>query len=117
MNASSEIEEREKLKNSSIKGAATNFGVQMIKFGLTFVNQVLLARFLTPSDFGLLAMSAPVLAFVQLFSDLGLSQATIQRKEISQEQLTFLFWLNVATATGLAFLLVVISPLVGLFYS
>ena len=108
--------ERSHLKTASINGAAVSFAAQMMKFGLTFLNQVLLARLLMPEDFGLLAMAWPVIAFIQLFADLGLSQATIQRKEINQGQLSFLFWLNVSASGFLAALVIVLSPLVAMFY-
>ncbi len=41
-------------------------------------------------------MVVPLIGLVQLLNDLGLSQATIQRPEISQRELSALFWLNVS---------------------
>ena len=107
---------REDLKKKSISGAAINMVSQMVKFALLFINQVVMARLLVPQDFGLVAMVAPVMAFVVMFADLGLSQATIQRAKISQQELSFLFWVNVAVATTLAFVVMAISPLVAMFY-
>ena len=61
----------------------------------------MLARLLTPADFGLVAMVSTVTGLGQAFADLGLSEATIQRKEISHNQVSALFWINVAIGLGL----------------
>lgn len=107
---------RANLKVASVSGIAVNFAAQMVKFGLTFLYQILLARLLQPADFGVVAMAAPVLAFVGLFADFGLTQATVQRANISQQQLTLIFWINCLLSLALAIITVVVSPLVGRFY-
>jgi polysaccharide transporter, PST family len=107
---------RASLKQSSAQGAAITLGSQLAKFAIQIAYQTLLARILSPSDFGLVAMTAPILAFVQLFADLGLSQATIQRPRISEGQLSILFWINVAASASLGLLTLAVSPLVGSFY-
>ncbi len=108
--------DRAGLKTASLNGAAINMISQIIKFGLLFLNQVVMARFLTPADFGLVAMVGPVMAFIVMFADLGLSQATIQRQKITQQEQSFLFWTNFGVATTLALIVMLISPLVALFY-
>ena len=59
-----------------------------------------LARLLTPADFGLLAMVATFTRLIQLFRDLGLGTVTVQRTDISQEQVSYMFWVNVAAGVG-----------------
>ncbi len=104
------------LKGAAINGVIANMLSQFLLFGLRFGYQIAIARLLLPADFGLVAMITPVLGFVQLFADLGLSQATIQMKEISQAQLSFLYWLNVAAGLLLAGLCIAVSPFVAAFY-
>ena len=104
------------LKKASVHGAAINLGSQAVRFVLQFAYQIGLARLLDPRDFGLVALSAPIIAFVQLFSDLGLSQATIQRERIDQGQLSFAFWLNAVAGTILAVATMALAPAVGWFY-
>lgn len=53
---------------------------------------VVLARILTPDDFGLMAVAMVVIAFATLFQDLGLKQALVQRKEVDQPLLLTGFW-------------------------
>jgi polysaccharide transporter, PST family len=84
--------------------------------GLSFVSAVVFARLLLPSDFGLVAMIAPVVAFAALVQDLGLSQATVQRETVTQPLLSALFWLNISVGVFLSILLIVLAPLLAEFY-
>lgn len=108
--------QRSGLKRASTHGAAISLGSQLGKFGAQLAYQILLARMLSPQDFGVVAMAAPILAFLQLFTELGLSQATIQRPRIGQGELSFLFWINVGASVLLGLATVAIAPLVGAFY-
>lgn len=76
----------------------------------------LLARFLAPSDFGLMAMVTVVLSYASLFSDMGLSTAFVQRQQISQEERSSLYLLSVAVGAALMLLVMAISPLAALFF-
>ncbi len=75
-----------------------------------------LARLLTPEDYGVLAMVAVVVGFAQMFKDAGLSTATAQREHITPDQVSTLFWLNVVISVLLGFCVLVCSPLVAMFY-
>jgi PST family polysaccharide transporter len=77
---------------------------------------VVLARLLTPRDYGLIGMVTVITGFLTLFKDMGLSQATIQREELTHEQTSNLFWVNVAASTLIALLTVALAPLVARFY-
>ncbi|MGH8505191.1 MAG: lipopolysaccharide biosynthesis protein [Stenotrophobium sp.] len=66
---------------------------------------LILARLLVPADFGLLTMVMSVIGVASIFSDLGLSAATIRQPKITHEQVSTLFWINLgfgALMTGLA---------------
>src|SRR5687768_196555 len=84
------------LKGRSIRGGVVTLSAQAVKFCLQLGSTAVLARLLTPADFGLIAMVAAFVGFVELFKDLGLSVATIQRAEITHQQVSTLFWINVA---------------------
>lgn len=104
------------LKRRSVHGAAASLAGQALRFGLQFGSQVVLARLLLPGDFGLVAMAGPLLAFVQIFNELGLTQATVQRAEIGQRELSALFWVNVAVSVLLAAAVCLAAPAVASFY-
>lgn len=76
----------------------------------------ILARFLTPEDFGLMALAVVAINFAQAFSDIGLSQAIIHHETISQKQLSTLYWLNCFAGVVVALLLVGVSPFIALAY-
>lgn len=86
------------------------------QFLLMSAGTVVLARLLTPEDYGLVTMVTAVIAMVAGFKDLGLASLTVQRPEITHQQTSALFWVNVAF--GL-FLMVVVSaaaPALAWFY-
>ena len=105
------------LKRRSAQGVAATMAAQGIRVGLQFVSQIVLAHLLLPADFGLVAMIGPVLDFVQVFSELGLSQATIQKAEITQGELSALFWINASISLVLGTAMALSAPLVAAFYN
>lgn len=84
----------------------------LISIGTTAV----LARLLTPDDYGLMGMVATLTALLLVFSDMGLSWATIQKRQLTSFQVSNLFWVN-TLAGGLLWLLsIVAAPHVATFY-
>ena len=88
----------------TVRGGAATLLSQGCGFVLLFGLQIVLARLLTPEDFGLVAVVTSVITFFSLFGDLGLPTATVQRREITHEQVSLLFWLNTAWGVALALL-------------
>ncbi|VWX32734.1 Colanic acid exporter [Limnobacter sp. 130] len=84
--------------------------------GLQLMQIVVLARFLTPTDYGLMAMVLVVLSYAGLFSDMGLSTAFVQRQQISHEERSSLYWLSVAVGGALMLIVMAISPLAAMFF-
>jgi O-antigen/teichoic acid export membrane protein len=76
----------------------------------------ILTRLLKPGDFGLMALAMVVIGFSQAFVDMGISNAIIQKQQITQEQLSTLYWLNVLAGIGVFALILLASPLVARFY-
>src|SRR6185437_11597106 len=67
------------LARRSVHGAAATILSQGIRFVIQFGAQVALARMLLPAEFGIVAMTTPLVGFVQILTDLGLLQATVQQ--------------------------------------
>ena len=105
------------LKGRSIRGGALTLTAQGAKFILQLVSTVVLARLLTPEDFGLVAMVTAITGVAALFADAGLSQATIQREEISHNQISTLFWINVAISLMLVLVAAALAPALAWFYA
>lgn len=89
---------------------------QVIQFVLRTAGIVVLARLLTPNDYGLIGMVAVVIGFAQMFKDAGLSMATVQKDHISHEQISTLFWINILISAFLGVCVLAGSPLVARFY-
>ncbi len=91
-------------------------GSQGVRFILQMVSTMVLARLLTPADYGLIGMVSVVVNFAVMFKDAGLSTATVQKDKISHEQISTLFWINVFISVMLGLCVLVGSPLVAWFY-
>ncbi len=89
---------------------------QMTKHALQFVLGIILARLLTPHEFGLVGLVMVFIGFAGLFSELGFGAALIQRKEIDERHWSSVFWVNIAAGFALTGLFMAIAPLVGQFY-
>ena len=107
---------RTNLSARAARGAAVAVTTQALKFLISLVATSVMARLLTPQDYGLIGMVAFVTGFVAMYKDLGLSVATIQKSEISSEQISTLFWVNVTLSVVITLFTVLISPLVAWFY-
>ncbi len=106
----------DRLRERSVSGAAMSLVGQGIRFALRMASIYVLARLLTPEDYGLVGMVVAVTGLILLFKDLGLSMATVQRAEVTHEQISTLFWTNVALSSGIMLLTAAVAPLVGWFY-
>jgi PST family polysaccharide transporter len=104
------------LKGRSVRGGLATITSQGTQFLLQSVSTVVLARILTPADFGLVAMVTAITGLGQAFADLGLSQATIQREDVNHHQVSTLFWINVATGLTLMLIAVALAPALAWFY-
>ena len=105
------------LGKRTARGGAISVGAQGARFVLQMLSMVVLARLLTPDDFGLVGMVTVLLQLVMFFRDFGLTQATVQRPEINRQQISNLFWFNVAVSTIIAAVFAVGAPLIADFYS
>jgi len=83
---------------------------------MQLVQMAVLARLLSPEDFGLMALVSVAIVFCSLFSDMGLSSAFIQRQDVTPQQRSSLFWLNIAMGTALTILMIAISPLAAWYF-
>lgn len=89
---------------------------QLLRQGVQLITTFILARLLSPSDFGLLGMGMVLIGFVSLFKDFGTSSAVIRSKRDDPELLSTIFWLNVVVGFIVAMLLALSAPAVAAFY-
>jgi PST family polysaccharide transporter len=104
------------LKEKTIRGGFARLCAQAANFVLRLGSLMVLARLLTPKDFGLVGMVTAFTGVLTLFRDFGLSSAAIQRPTVTQEQLSTLFWINLLVGAVLAVLSVALAPFIAVFY-
>ncbi len=104
------------LKGRSVRGGVASLFAQTGKLVLQVGATAILARLLSPRDYGIFGMAAVVTGFLGLFHDMGLSVATIQREEITHREVTALFWLNAAVGLAIALAALALAPAVAWFF-
>jgi len=104
------------LKKRSVRGAGVTVFSRISIYCIQMISTIVLARILTPDDFGLIAMIAVFSGILIEFGMLRLSDVTIQREIINHKQISTLFWINVVLCVALTLLLMAVSPLIARFY-
>jgi O-antigen/teichoic acid export membrane protein len=104
------------LKEKVVRGGVAKICAQATSFVLRTGSLMALARLLDPKDFGLVAMVTVFTGVLNLFRDFGLSQATVQRADVTEEQISTLFWINVLVGILLCIILAASAPFVASFY-
>ncbi|MCM0083335.1 lipopolysaccharide biosynthesis protein [Geomonas sp. Red32] len=104
------------LKQKTLRGGIAKLLGQVADFLIRIATTAVLARLLDPKDFGLVAMVTVVTGVYARFTTAGLSSATVQHDEVTEGQLSTLFWVNMAAGMALAILCVVTAPALASFY-
>ena len=93
--------------------AVERFSVQGIQFILT----IIIARLVSPSDYGLIAMLGIFLAIAQTFIDSGFSNALIQKQDRTEADFSTVFYFNIVVGVVVYLLLYLCSPFIASFYN
>lgn len=104
------------LGRRTASNAVVTTAAQGIRFATNIASTLVLARLLTPQDFGLVAMVTAFTGFLEVLKDAGLSTATVQRQEITQAQVSNLFWVNLGIGIFITCLVSALSPALAWFY-
>jgi len=104
------------LKAKTIRGALARLCAQGASFVLRAGSLMVLARLLSPNDFGLVGMVTAFTGVLTLFRDFGLSAAAVQRTNVTQEQISTLFWINLLAGALLGLLALAMAPAIAAFY-
>src|SRR5262249_19662707 len=108
--------ESRELGRLALRGGVVAVAMQYGNGVLQIAAAIVLARILTPEDFGLVAIVMVLTSFAPGLIDFGLGDAVAQRSRISQAQLSSLFWLSTAFGVAVAVVVAASSPLVAMIY-
>ena len=101
------------LKAKTIRGGLARLCAQAASFVLRAGSLMVLARLLSPNDFGLVGMVTAFTGVLTLFRDFGLSAAAVQRTNVTQEQISTLFWINLLLGALLGLLALAMAPAIA----
>jgi len=104
------------LKSSTIQGIKWNLINKIVAQLFSLVFAIILARLLTPEEFGLVAMVTVVLGIIKVIYSFGLGEALVQKKEITENDLSSVFWVNILLGVFFAFLAIIAAPFISSFY-
>ena len=104
------------LGRRTAQGGIIAIVAQPIRMAIQFIAAAIMARLLAPEDFGLVAMAVAVTSFVAIFSELGLTSATIQRAKIDQDTVSGLFFISLGIGLLLMPVVCALAPVAAWFF-
>ena len=105
------------LREKTINGVIWS-AVERISFlGIQFLITILIARALTPSDYGLIGMLSIFIALGSVMIDSGFGQALIRKKDANQTDYSSVFFLNVFLGIVIYLILFLLAPIIANFYN
>lgn len=104
------------LVRSTARGGVWTVICQAAVVSLALATTAITARLLLPADFGIIEMASTVVGFASLFSDAGLSSATVQRRELTDTQIAWLFWVSILVCLAAAAIVFLSAPVVAWFF-
>lgn len=107
----------ESLKNKTQKGLAWSMIERFATQGVQFLFGIILARMLSPDDYGVIAMPLVFLAIAQCFIDSGFSGALIRKPNLTEDDLSTAFYFNIGVGVICYLILFFTSPLIADFYN
>ena len=103
--------------NSIIRSLIFKFLERCGYQGISFIIQLILARILAPSDYGVITMLTVFIAISQVFVQSGLNTALVQRKDTSEDDYTSVFWVSLLISIILYIILFFSAPFIASFYN
>ena len=104
------------LKQKAAKGVLWSTVERFSVYGVQFVVMIVMARLLTPHDYGLVGMLAIFIAVAQSLIDSGFSQALIRKQDRTDVDNNTVFYFNIVVSALLYLILYVSAPFVADFY-
>ena len=106
----------ENLGNKAKRGFVWNTVERIVTNGLNFVLTIILARLLSPDDYGIIAMPAIFLAIAQVLIDSGFANALIRKADLNEKDLSTAFYFNALVGVVAYVILFALSPIIADFF-
>jgi O-antigen/teichoic acid export membrane protein len=103
--------------HDALHGVSWTASATIIKGVLQLAQLIVLARYLTPAELGVLAIVQLVVSFAQIFGDAGISNALIFHKNLVKDQLNQLYMVNILLGLGISFIVLIMALPVASFFN
>lgn len=107
----------ESLRNKAITGVGWSLAENLVTSGVTFLVGVILARLLSPDEFGIIGMITIFIAISNSLIDSGFSTALIRKTDAQSIDYNTVFYFNLISGAILSILLFVSAPYIGIFFN
>lgn len=104
------------VKQETLKGVKWSFFEKIAVQGIQFVLGIIMARLLSPSDYGLVAMYGIFFAISQTFIDSGFSSALIHKQDRTETDYCTVFYFNIAISAFFYIILFITAPWIAEFF-
>lgn len=104
------------MKNKTVAGVGWSAAEALLGKGVTFLVGLVLARLLSPAEYGMISMAMVFIVILDSIADSGLSQAIIRKKEVSNDDLNTMFIAHLAASILLYGVIYVTAPWVEQFF-
>lgn len=107
--------EKKDIKNI-ISGLSWSFGERILAQGITFGVSIILARILSPTEYGLIALTLVFINLSNVFVVSGFGEALIQKKDIKSDEFSTMFWISISFSLVLYIILYNLAPFIAKLY-
>lgn len=108
--------EADRLGRVVLGGAASMLAARYAGTLAMIASTAVMARFITPEEYGLVTAATATIAIARVLEEVGLGDVIVQRKDITDEQCSTLFWLNLAFGAACTLLFAAVAPLFAAFF-
>jgi PST family polysaccharide transporter len=103
---------RSDLRGRSVRGAAVTLTTRALNATINFASLAILARLLVHEDFGLVFTVTAITGLIASMANFGLGTATLQRRALTEPQVSTLFWVNVVLSLGVMAVTMALAPVI-----
>ncbi len=105
------------LKQKTLSSLAWRYAERCGAQGIQFIVQIVLARLLTPADYGIIGLITVFIAIAQVFAQSGLGQALVQKKDADNTDFSTVFFFSIVFSIMIYAVLFMCAPLIASFYN
>lgn len=102
--------------NKIISGLSWSFGERILAQGVSFLVSIILARILSPNEFGLIAIIMVFINIANVFVSNGFGESLVQKKDSDKYDFTTIFWCGFTFSIVLMAIIWLLSPMISEFY-